>query len=134
MTLVRYRYNHPANEFFNAARTMRSTNSEKSAMKPKANIIKEESHYKVQVALPGVEKENISMKVEKDVLIVTAKQNTEEQKYSMKEFDYSDLERRFILSDVVDQEKIKASYEYGILSIEVPLKEEANYKREIAIA
>jgi HSP20 family protein len=56
--------------------------------------------------------------------------------YTRKEFSYSSFQRSFTLPDAADGENIKAEYKDGILSIEIPKKEEAKVKpaREIAIA
>ena len=103
-------------------------------MIPKANIMEEEGKYVMQVALPGFDKEHISMNVENEELIVKAEKEDQDKPYHLREFGAPRMERSFELSDDIDDAKISASFKNGILSIELPLKKEVNKKKEIAIA
>ena len=93
------------------------------------NVKDTEAAYIIDVAAPGFKKEDISIKVENNLLTVKAEQKTEEevkeQKFTRKEFNFSSFNRSFTLPKTVDADKIAASYENGILSVTLPKKEEA---------
>ena len=110
---------------------------------PAVNILEEEETYVIELAVPGLEKDDFKLHLEKNSLTVSTKtadakkeEVTQEKtsKYSRKEFDYSRFQRTFTLSNIVDKQKIKANYEAGILRIHLPKKEEATIKREISIS
>jgi HSP20 family protein len=64
------------------------------------------------------------------------KNEVENEKVMRREFSYSSFKRSFTLPESTDSEKIKASYKDGILSINVPKREEAKEKpaRQISIS
>ena len=93
---------------------------------PPANVIKEENKYLLSIALPGVNKKDVNISIEKDKL--TIKSNVEENtetKYRLREFNYAKFERSFTLSDDADIDNISAKFEKGILSITIPTIKEA---------
>ncbi|HKK10401.1 MAG TPA: Hsp20/alpha crystallin family protein [Bacteroidales bacterium] len=134
MTLVRYRYNNPFNHFLNSYFNENMSENNEKMLRPKANIEELEDKFLIQLAMPGVSKNDISMNVEDDELIIKAERNEEEKDYYLKEFEVANYERKFALPETVNDDKIKASFENGILTIELPLKEEVHKKKEIAIA
>lgn len=93
------------------------------------NVKDTEAAYIIDVAAPGFKKEDISIKVENNLLTVKAEQKTEaetkEEKFTRKEFNFSSFNRSFTLPKTVDADKIAATYENGILSVTLPKKEEA---------
>ncbi|HKK10208.1 MAG TPA: Hsp20/alpha crystallin family protein [Bacteroidales bacterium] len=135
MTLVRYRYNNPMTDFFNTYfNEGMENNNEERTLTPKANIVEAKDKYTVQLAMPGADKENISMNVEGNELIIKATRKEEQKAYYMKEFEVANYERRFELPETINDEKIEASFKNGVLNIELPLKEEVHKKKEIAVA
>ncbi len=135
MTLVKYHYNNPMDSFLNTLFNMEDEDvNQDQCMIPKANIIEEEGKYVMQVALPGFDKTHISMKVENEELTVKAEKEDQDKSYRLREFGAARMERSFELTDEIDDEKISASFKNGILTIELPLKEEVYKKKEIAIA
>ena len=108
-------------------------------MAPKVNIREEEGAFYLDVAAPGLSKENFDLKVDKDVLIVKGSKEAEKEEkqdtYYRKEFSYGVFERRFRLPDTVDVEDIQAGYEDGILTITLPKLEadqvESNRRIEV---
>jgi HSP20 family protein len=91
---------------------------------PFANLAKkEDSTFHVEVDLPGVKKEEIDVKVEDDVLIISAlrhyKNEVSRDDYYVCESSYGKLERRFALPENIDSESITASYNDGRLEIEL---------------
>jgi Molecular chaperone (small heat shock protein) len=111
--------------------------------RPAANVLAKGDSFQLELAVPGLRKEDIDLKVEKDVLIISAikkedkstEENKEEVKYRRQEFDYTSFKRTFHLNETIDTTKISAAYENGILVITLPKKEEVIKKsRAIDIA
>ncbi|WP_337042047.1 Hsp20/alpha crystallin family protein [Emticicia sp. 17c] len=98
---------------------------------PAVNILEDENAYKLELAAPGLKKEDFKINVHDNVLTVSAEQKTETEetkqngKYTRKEFNYSSFKRSFTLPKTVDSDKILASYNDGVLGLELPKKEEA---------
>jgi len=107
---------------------------------PAVNIAEDENKFEIEFAVPGLTKSDFSINLDNDTLTVKSeKENSNEENnsnYTRKEFSYSAFERSFTLPDAADGEKIKAEYKEGILSIEIPKKEEAKVKpaKEILIS
>ena len=107
---------------------------------PTVNIIESDDNYRLEMAAPGLKKEDFKINVENDRLIVSSEKKTEasdkNEKYTRQEFSYSSFLRSFTLPEVVNLEAINANYENGILSLTLPKKEEAKPKapREIKIS
>jgi len=107
---------------------------------PLTNIIENEKSFNVDIAIPGVEKKDVKIGIENNLLTVSSEKkeekNEEEKNFTRKEFVYNSFSRSFTLPKIIDAEKIKANYENGILKIELPKKEkgEFNLKKEIQIS
>lgn len=106
---------------------------------PAVNVKESEGNFQLELAAPGLKKEDFKVSVHENRLIISVKkesQNEEKaEKYSRKEFSYSSFQRAFVLPKTVDGEKIEASYTDGILYLTLPKKEEAKAQpREISIA
>ena len=108
------------------------TANENSFNRPATNIKETETAYAVEIAAPGLKKEDFEIKIEKDQLLVTAKRSEEKKetkdKYSRKEFSFVNFKRSFHLNETLDADKIEASYEAGVLTINIPKKEEVIVK------
>ncbi|MDT7827592.1 Hsp20/alpha crystallin family protein [Pricia sp. S334] len=108
---------------------------------PAVNVKESDEQFEIQVAAPGMQKDNFDINIENNVLSISAeiKKENEEQdeggKYTKREFSYSSFRRSFSLPDSVNDEEIKANYENGILKLSIPKKEEARPKppRQISI-
>lgn len=96
--------------------------------KPAINIKQLEDSYLIELAAPGLKKEDFEIKIEKDQLVVSAsmatKQEEKEENYTRREFSYSNFSRSFHLPETLDAEKIEAGYEAGVLTINIPKREE----------
>jgi HSP20 family protein len=106
---------------------------------PAVNIVESENGFRLEVAAPGLKKEDFKLNLENNLLIVSAKveAKTEEinEKYSRKEFSFNSFSRSFTLPNTVDGEQVNAIYNDGILKVELPKKEEAKkYPRAIEVA
>ena len=108
------------------------TNFNEGMTLPKVNIKETTENFQVQMAVPGFKKENFNISVENEELLISAEieENTEEknEEFTRKEFGYASFRRSFVLPETVDGDKIKASYEDGILNVILPKKEEAKPK------
>ena len=108
--------------------------------KPAVNIVEGKNNFRVEVAAPGLAKKDFVIDVNNDLLTISSEKEYNLEKdgdeFRRREFCYSSFSRSFSLPDSVDSDKIKATYQNGILSVEVPKKEEAKEKapRKIAIA
>ena len=107
---------------------------------PEANISEDENKFQIELAVPGLEKRDIKVEIDKDILKVrhesSKKKENENNRYSRREFRYIGFTRTFVIPESVDDSKMKAKYENGILILELPKKEklEVEQKREIKIS
>jgi HSP20 family protein len=107
---------------------------------PAVNVVEEKEDFRIEVAAPGLEKNDFKINLENNVLTISSeKENKKEEKdgkYMRKEFSYTSFRRSFSLPETVEGEKISASHKDGILYISIPKREEAKVKpaRQIAIA
>lgn len=97
---------------------------------PLTNIFKSGDVIVLEVSMPGISKEDISLQAEKGNLIVEGRQSEKPQalKVHKKEFGRSTYKRSFVLPEDVDQSLITASSEQGVLTILLPKKEAAKKK------
>jgi HSP20 family protein len=106
---------------------------------PAVNIIEGEDDFKIEVAAPGLNKDDFKVVLENNVLTISSeKENKKEEKdgrYMRREFGYTSFRRSFSLPETIDAEKISANHNEGVLYISVPKREEAKVKpsRQIAI-
>lgn len=99
---------------------------------PRINTVENENDFRVDVYYPGMKKEDFKVNVENRILSIssTASENNEEnsEKYHFREFSKREFTRRFTLPEEVVKNKIKASYEDGVLKIIIP-KDKAKEKQ-----
>ena len=96
--------------------------------RPAANVIENNDSFRIELAVPGLSKKDININVEKDLLKVSAKKETEQkegEKFTRKEFAYNEFSRTFRLPETIDLTNIKAAFKNGILIITLAKKEEA---------
>ena len=118
------------------------------ATAPAINVIEDEKKYTVEVAAPGMCKEDFDIQINEnnDLVIKMEKKtssetdNKEEEKcncrYLRREFSYTKFQQTLILPEDVDKEMINAKVENGVLTIELPkivIKEEPKTSRQINI-
>lgn len=138
MTLVKWT-NHPVLNEMLGNRFMRQNNGF-HMNRPAANISETDKDFTIELAAPGMKKENFSIDLDKDIINITAKIEEKEEKneknYNRMEFNYQEFCRSFTLPETIDRENIKAEYKDGILNVVLPKKEEVvrNEKRSIKIS
>lgn len=145
MTLVKFangQKNHSVNPFFNDVFDSilnDSFLSDKLASRvPAVNIAETENEFNIELAAPGLKKENFKINLDKNVLTVSADkkvENIEEgKKFSKREYSYNSFTRSFTLPETADHGKIDAEYTDGILKLNIAKREEAKFQlREIAV-
>ncbi|MDF2431173.1 MAG: hypothetical protein JWP44_804 [Mucilaginibacter sp.] len=109
-----------------------------SSRVPAVNIAETENEFQIELAAPGLKKEDFKINLEKNVLTVSADKKAEKveegKKFSKREYSYNSFTRSFTLPEIADYAKIDAAYTDGILKLNVAKKEEAKFQsREIAV-
>ena len=133
MTLVRWNQPTLANlmdDFFGRVNT-----SGTNYFEPAVNIIENKDVYELQLAIPGYSKDEVKLSIENNTLTISAEyeQKEESAPYSRREFVKTSFERSFTLPSSIDQDKVEASFENGILNIKLPRKGDLIVKKEISI-
>jgi len=126
-------------EFFNGDLFPRFMDAESKQSLPAVNIIESKEDYRIDVAAPGLNKEDFKVNLENNVLTVSSEKEEKQEedgKVMRKEFSYYSFSRSFTLPLTVNAEKIRATHKDGILQVIIPKKEEAKEKpsREIKIS
>ncbi len=133
--LIENFFGRDMNEFFNA-------NSPAVHTVPAVNVAEHADGYRIEVAAPGLKKDDFKLNLNHNNLTISAYQETKSEekeekseKFTRREFSYSSFQRTFMLPNSVDAENIRANYADGVLSIEIPKREEAKVKpaRQIEI-
>lgn len=129
------KWNHPVSpsfsrlldDFFNNdLQLTRGFDAPKSV--PSINVVQKEDAFRIELAAPGLSREDFSLNVDKDQLIIKAHKEAKEEetteKYTRREFSYHTFQRSFTLPDTIDRDAIGAVYENGVLNVTLPKKEE----------
>ena len=99
---------------------------------PAVNIREDEKSYALDLAVPGMDKKDLKIDINEDVLTISSesKNETEESKdgFKRKEFSYRAFTRSFYIPENVNREMIEANYKDGILSVNLPKQEEEKSK------
>lgn len=107
---------------------------------PSVNIKENTDEFEVEVAAPGLKKDDFKLELNNDVLTISSEKKEENKKeakhYSKQEFSYQSFSRSFTLPVTVERDKISAKYKDGILHISIPKLEEAKPKppKQISIS
>lgn len=144
MTLVKFGKEPKTNfvsPFFNDVYSVLNDSflNERAALRtPAVNIAETDAQFEVELAVPGLNKEDIKINLDKNVLSVSADKKTEtvdeNKKFTKREYSFNSFSRSFTLPESADQSKIEADYVNGILKLAIAKKEEAKFQtREIAV-
>ena len=107
---------------------------------PAVNIKENEDNFEIEVAAPGMSKNDFHVAVDNGMLIISSEKEEEKKEesenYTSREFNYSSFNRSFSLPESIDEEKINAKYEEGILKLTLQKTPMAVTKKakEIAIS
>ena len=104
---------------------------------PAVNIRENEGGWSIELAVPGIPKDKIRIRLENRILTISAEQDEksveEKQQYHRREFGYVKFERAFSLPEGVDIENIEAKQEDGILEVFLPRVQTVKAEKQIAI-
>jgi HSP20 family protein len=111
------------NDFFNNDWMVKA-----NATAPAINVIESDTDYKVEVAAPGMTKEDFNIHLSEDnELVISMEKKTENneedkqnKKYLRREFSYTKFQQALVLPDDVEKDKINANVTNGVLTIELP--------------
>jgi HSP20 family protein len=96
---------------------------------PAVNIKELDSQFEIELAVPGLKKDDFEIEVEDGVLSISSTQEEEQVnekgKFTRREFSYSSFRRSFTLPDSVDPTKIDATYKEGVLLVLLPKHKES---------
>jgi HSP20 family protein len=108
-----------------------------------ANVKESEKNYSIELVAPGFDKADFKVNVEQDILTVSAEKKNEakndagnqsNEKEIRREYHYRSFKRSFTLNDSVNAENIEAKYVNGVLTLNLPKKEEVKTaSKEISI-
>ncbi len=112
--------------------------TENSSTVPRVNIVESGDDFRVEVAAPGMRKDDFHISLDNGMLTISSEiqneESNEEQNYLRREFSYQAFKRSFYLPNTVEADKIKATYKDGLLRLAIPKKEEAKKKPVKTIA
>ena len=107
-------------------------------LSPAVDIEEDKEKYVVKADIPGMKQDQIKIEVDDGILKISGERKSEkteedkEKKYHYYERSFGSFERRFVLPPNVDEDKIDAKYENGVLEIKIP-KTESKKSKEIKI-
>jgi len=108
-----------------------NNNSSTNTTIPMVNVKETNENFEVEMAAPGMNKEDFKVQLDGNLLTITSEKNQENEvkdgeRYSRREFSYQSFQRTFQLpKEVVDADKIEAKYENGVLKLVIPKNENA---------
>jgi len=107
------------------ATTLETTRTREQFYPPRVDIYDTSAGLEVLADLPGIEPENLKIKVEDGILTIEAKrvEGQSEPEDSYREFERVNYFRQFELSDEVDTERISADFTHGVLKLSLPRSE-----------
>ncbi|MCE5175705.1 MAG: Hsp20/alpha crystallin family protein [Bacteroidales bacterium] len=105
------------------------------ATSPAVNIVENKDGFRIEIAAPGLNKEDFHINIDKKVLVISSEKETKseskdenDEKYYRREFGYFSFKRSFSLPEYADTDKIKATHENGVLNVFIPKREETKEK------
>jgi HSP20 family protein len=107
---------------------------------PSANLKETDTRLEVDLAAPGMKKEDFKVEISNHTLMISSEKKEEKEEtrkkdnYYRKEFNYQSFCRSFSLPEYIDENKIEASYKDGILHVDIPKKDGVNKNTHKTIA
>ena len=97
---------------------------------PSVNIKEKQDAFEVDVAAPGLTKNDFRLELNNNMLTISSERKVEnetkeDEMFTKHEFSYQSFTRSFTMPDYADNENITATYDNGILHVAIPKKEEA---------
>lgn len=126
------RMNQIFDEFF-APATGKDTLPAFTNWNPSADVYEEDAQYVIKAELPGVDKSNIHLDVENNILVLkgerTEDKEVKEENYYRREMACGSFQRSFALPDGINTDAIAADYKDGVLKITIPKPETLQPKK-----
>jgi HSP20 family protein len=118
------RRNWIENFFAEADDFLKNWDWDRESSVPAVNVREEKDAFMIDVAAPGMKKEDFKVEFEKGVLMISGKTETRKEEktdtFQRKEFSYADFKRSFWVPDNVNADQITAVYEDGLLKLKLP--------------
>ena len=135
MTLIKHNWPTLSDFFDDDWMKIRSNNGDRS---PAVNVVDNKDNYEIEVAAPGLKKDDFSVVIENGVLTIKGKTEKEEEEkkknYTRREFSSMSFTRSFTLPENVEHEGIEAKCQEGVLKLTLKKTEKAlPTKKEVAI-
>ncbi|MDR0680652.1 MAG: Hsp20/alpha crystallin family protein [Dysgonamonadaceae bacterium] len=109
-----------------------------NATAPAINVVESENDYRIEVAAPGMTKDDFCVRIDDDNNLVIAMEkkaeNSEKNEnalYLRREFSYSKFEQKMLLPKNADKDKISAKMEHGVLNVSIPKMNEEDIKKNM---
>jgi HSP20 family protein len=119
-------------DFFNDNFFTNGHNYVSEGSTPAVNVVEDDKAYRIEVAVPGLTRKDVRIDLEDNVLTISSerKEKNEEKKenYMRREFRHASFKRSFQLPETVDQENIEANHSDGVLTIQLPKRQEVLQK------
>ena len=125
------------NEMFNTTIAHATDEKKNKFSQPTANVTEYKDRFEVCLAIPGMEKKDIAVKIAKNVLFISSEKEHEvEGKFKLQEYSYGSFSRKFKLPQTLDLDTVDASLTNGILKIAISKREDAidNGPKEIVVS
>ena len=121
-------FNNLMDDFFTSVPSIfREDNGSNPKFSIPVNIRETDSEFQLEVIAPGLEKEDFRIKLDNNLLTVSAEKKTEQksenEKLIRREYRQHSFSRSFTIDDTIDAEKIAAKYLNGVLTLNLPKKE-----------
>ncbi|MBN2615445.1 MAG: Hsp20/alpha crystallin family protein [Bacteroidales bacterium] len=139
MNLIRFNQYPLFNDLFeNLERNFSNQLEESKGDIPAVNITEQNDRFVLEMAAPGLQKSDFQINLDNYVLTISSEKKEEKkeksQNFTRREFLYNSFKRTFTLPKSIDAEKISADYQNGILTLQLPKKEqELKVNRQIEI-
>jgi HSP20 family protein len=111
-----------------------------NATAPAINVIESDNDYRIEVAAPGMTKDDFCVRIDDDNNLVISmekkaenSENNENTLYLRREFSYSKFEQKMLLPKNADREKIVAKMEHGVLNVSIPKLKEEDIKKNMKV-
>lgn len=143
MSLIKFNnrlpwFNAELSNFFDSEDLFRDNFWNKSIInQPALNIQETEDAFNIELAAPGLSKEDFKVSIDDGYLNIqsetSSEKEEEEENYTRKEFNYSSFKRSLLLPESVEQDDVKATYKDGILKLNLAKQEQAKVHTSKAI-
>jgi HSP20 family protein len=136
MTLVKFNNNKGANALLSGFNDVFESifndtffNDRMISRVPAVNISETAENYHLELAAPGLKKQDFKISLDRQVLNISVERQNEnsedDKRFSKKEFSYTSFVRSFTPPELADHSRIEAAYEDGVLKVDIAKKEEA---------